>query len=121
MYSNTIFRQVFKTGSFFTPRTGTYLVSIVNFGSYAMATWTVNNFGRKPLLFWGHIGIAVAHALVGAFIMTGFDAGVVVMICVFMFIYANTTGPIAWVYSAETCTDIGLGVCLWTLWAVVFI
>ena len=43
------------------------------------------------------------------------------MICVFIFIYANTTGPIAWVYSAETCTDVGLGVCLLTLWAVVLL
>lgn len=121
MYSNTIFKQIFGPGSFFTPRTGTYVVSIANFASYGMATWTVKSFGRKPLLFWGHIGIAIAHALIGAFIITGFDFGVVMMICVFICIYANTTGPIAWVYLAETCTDIGIGVGLWTLWAVVFI
>lgn len=53
--------------------------------------------------------------------MIGNDEGIVVMICVFIFIYANTTGPIAWVYSAETCTDVGLGVCLLTLWAVVLL
>lgn len=70
---------------------------------------------------WGHVGIAVAHALIGVFILTGFDIGIMVMICVFIWIFANTTGPLAWVYSAETCTDIGLGVCLLTLWAVVLI
>jgi hypothetical protein len=86
-----------------------------------MATWVVPSFGRRPLLFWGHIGISIAHALIGAFILTGFDMGIVVMMCIFIWIYANTTGPIAWVYSAETCTDIGLGVCLLTLWAVVLI
>ena len=73
------------------------------------------------MLLWGHLGIAVAHALIGAFILIGNDEGIVVMICVFIFIYANTTGPIAWVYSAETCTDVGLGVCLLTLWAVVLL
>lgn len=86
-----------------------------------MATWTVKSFGRRPLLFYGHIGIAIAHALIGAFILTGFDIGIVIMMCIFIWLYANTTGPIAWVYSAETCTDIGLGVCLLTLWAVVLL
>lgn len=121
MYSNTIFKQVFAPGSFFTPRTGTYLISVANLFSYVVATWSVKTFGRKPLLFWGHIGIGFAHALIGVFIMTGFDFGVVIMICVFIFIYANSSGPIAWVYLAETCTDIGIGIGLWTLWAVVFI
>lgn len=113
--------RILPPGSNFTPRTGTYIISVVNLGSYIMATWTVKSFGRKPLLFWGHIGIALAHAAIATFILTGFDVGIIVMICVFIFLYANTTGPIAWVYSAETCTDIGLGVCLLTLWAVVLI
>lgn len=121
MYSNVILKQVFGPGSFFTPRTGTYLIGMVNLLSFAMATWTVKSFGRKPLLFWGHIGIGISHALIGAFILAGFDFGVVIMICVFIFIYANTSGPIAWVYLAETCTDIGIGLGLLTLWAVVFI
>jgi len=43
------------------------------------------------------------------------------MVCLFIFIYANTSGPVSWVYSAETCTDIGLGVCIWVLWLVVLI
>ncbi len=121
LYSNTLLKRVLAPGSFFTPRTGTYIISIVNLGSYIMATWTVSSFGRRPLLFWGHVGISIAHALIGVFILTGFDIGIVIMMCVFIWMYANTTGPIAWVYLAETCTDIGLGVGLLTLWAVVLI
>jgi len=105
----------------FTPRTGTYIIASSNLLAFVMAIWTIKSFGRRPLLLYGHIGIAIAHALIGWFIIIGFDIGIVAMICIFIWIYANTTGPIAWVYSAETCTDIGQGVCLFTLWAVVLI
>ena len=121
IYSNVLLNRILVPGSAFTPRTGTYIIAIANVCSFIVATWTVKTFGRKPLLFWGHLGIAVAHAMIGAFILTGFDMGILVMICVFIFVYANTTGTVAWVYSAETCTDIGLGVCLLTLWAVVLL
>lgn len=70
---------------------------------------------------WGHVGIAISHGLIGVFIITGFDIGILIMICVFIWVFANTTGPLSWVYCAETCTDIGIGVCLFTLWAVVLI
>lgn len=121
IYSNVLLNRILVPGSTFTPRTGTYLIAIANVAAFVVAIWTIQTFGRKPLLVWGHFGIAVAHALIGTFILIGFDIGIVVMICVFIFIYANSTGPIAWVYSAETCTDVGLGVCLLTLWAVVLV
>lgn len=89
--------------------------------AFIVATWTVSKFGRKPLQQWGYLGIGISHALIAVFILTGVDYGIIVMICVFIFIYANSTGPLAWVYCAETCTDIGLGVCLLTLWVVVLI
>lgn len=104
-----------------TPRSGTYIISVANLASYVMAIWTVQTFGRRPLLLWGHIGISLAHLMIGAFILTGNNIGILIMICLFIWLYANTTGPLAWVYSAETCTEIGLGVCLLTLWAVVLI
>lgn len=121
MYSNTIFKKIFRPDSFFTPRTGTYLISLANFASYALATITIKKFGRRPLLLLGHIGIGISHLLIGVFIITEMNIAVVIMICVFLLIYGNTTGPIAWVYLAETCTDIGIGVGLSTLWTVIFI
>ena len=39
----------------------------------------------------------------------------------FLFIYQNTSGPIAWMYAAETTADVAMGTCLLTLWGTVFI
>ena len=39
----------------------------------------------------------------------------------FVVLYMNTTGPMAWIYAAETTIDVGLGFCLGTLYMWVFI
>ena len=122
MYSTTILESILGTDSSgFTARQGTYLVGLVSMLSAIMAIWTVGVVGRKNLLLWGHVGIFLAHLLLGVFIIVGFDYGVLVMLCLFLIIYNNTTGPIAWIYAAETCCDISLGVCLQVLWGVVLL
>ena len=50
-----------------------------------------------------------------------FDWGVLVGICLFIIIYELTSGPVAWMYAAETCCDMALGICMYTLYLVVFI
>lgn len=122
MYSNTILESILGTGtSGFTARQGTYLLSIASLLSAFSAIWTVGVFGRKKLLLWGHASIFVTHLLIGVFTIVGLDYGVLVMMCLFLIIFNNTSGPIAWVYAAETCCDISLGICLQVLWGVVLI
>ena len=75
-----------------------------------ISVWTINRFGRRPLLLIGHTGIAISHFLIGIFIITKFNAGVLIMIGTFLIIYQNTSGPVSWAYATETCTDISLGV-----------
>jgi hypothetical protein len=86
-----------------------------------MAVWTVRKFGRRPLLIWGHAGICVCHLMIATFILESIDIGVLVMLCVFMLIYQNTSGPIAWIYAAETLTDVGLGVSLNVLYGTILV
>ena len=43
------------------------------------------------------------------------------MVMVFMLIFQNSSGPIAWIYCSETTIDAGMGVCLLTLWGTVFV
>ena len=43
------------------------------------------------------------------------------MICIFMVVYQNTTGLIAWVYETETMTDVGLGIALQLLYGVILV
>lgn len=65
--------------------------------------------------------MAVAHFACGMFNDNGNNTGVLVSIMAFLFVYQNTSGPIAWMYAAETTADVAMGTCLLTLWGVVFI
>ena len=44
------------------------------------------------------------------------NSGVVSMILLFLVVYQNTSGPVTWLYTAETTIDSALGICLLTLW-----
>jgi len=57
-----------------------------------------------------HFGIAVCSA-------KGWNFALIILINVFLLVYLTTSGPVAWIYSAETCTDSTLGVVIMTLWA----
>jgi hypothetical protein len=43
------------------------------------------------------------------------------MILLFLFAYQNSSGPLAWIYSAEVAVDSALGLLIFTLWMTVFI
>lgn len=119
LYSTTMFKEMHKGGGGIAPRTGTYIVGVFNVVGTACSILFVNNFGRKTLLIWGHILIAIVHAMVGYFNVEGNNNGVVAMIMVFLFVYGNTSGPLAWLYAAETVIDVAMGICLLTLWGTV--
>jgi len=105
-----------------TPRTGVYITGLVYmFSSIGACYYTVRKFGRRTLLIWGHILIVILHAFIGIFNNRGNNAGVLAMVLIFIFVYQNTSGPVTWVYAAETTTDAGLGIGLFTLWITVFI
>ena len=55
--------------------------------SSLMSTQVVKCFGRRTLVIWGHLGMAVTHALVGYFSANGVDLGVVIGILVFLIVY----------------------------------
>jgi hypothetical protein len=81
----------------------------------------VRTFGRRPLQVWGYLAMAICHTTIGAFSILQVDYGVLAMICVFILIYQNTSGPCAWVYTAETVVDVALGICIQVLWLTVFV
>lgn len=104
-----------------TPRQGTYLVGLANMLASMCSTQIVRYIGRRKLLIFGHLGIAVVHSLVGYFNTIGSDIGVLSMLLTFLFVYQNTSGIVCWIYCAETTIDAALGICLFTLWGTVFI
>jgi major inositol transporter-like SP family MFS transporter len=119
IFSNTILATITDGG--LSPRVGTAIIGFVNFASAASAFLVLQRIGRRPLLIWGHTGIAIAHFAIGVMTILAFDWGILVGICVFIIIYELTSGPVAWMYAAETCCDMSLGICMYTLYFVVFI
>ena len=97
------------------------MIAAVNIFSSFTSIFAVRWFGRRTLLLVGHTGIFIAYMLMGAFVITKFNYGVLVMICVFLFVYQNTSGQVGWLYAVETCCDISLGICLQALWGTVLL
>lgn len=94
--------------------------TIVNVGSTPLSFWTVEKFGRRPLLVYGALGMLICQFLVAIIGVTaGFNhthtladgttlannkAAVnaqVAFIAIFIFFFASTWGPGAWILIGE--------------------
>ena len=121
LYSNIIFADILGPDAKITPRQGTYIIAAVNFVASIASIATVRAFGRRPLLIFGHVGVAVCHGLLGLFIVSGHGLAVLITMCLFMIIYQNTCEPVGQVYVTEVCSDIALGISTQVLWLVIFV
>lgn len=67
-----------------------------------VAIYTVDSWGRKPLLITGTIGMAVGLSVLGISIYTG-QLGIVSLVAILVFVgsFALSMGPIVWVMLAE--------------------
>ncbi|KAJ2982021.1 hypothetical protein NUW58_g6540 [Xylaria curta] len=108
--------QYFKNSGIENPFTIQVITSVINVVSTLPGLYAVDKFGRRPLLFWGAIGMCVGHfivALLGT-LTTGQDefGNIVVynqaaqkasiaFIAVFIFFFASTWGPLCWVVTGE--------------------
>ena len=121
-YSNTILTNILgdaKTG--FNARQGSFIIAVISTLSTVAGIWTCRFIGRRTLLLWGHVGIAIAYFGVGLFTILEINYGVLGMMCFFLLAFWTTTGPVSWVYATETCCDTGHAACLLTLFGTVLI
>lgn len=117
IYSNTIFAEMAKRGSIsFSAKEGSYIVGTLSMIVSIIAPITVNNFGRKPLLFWGQFAMATSLSAVAVSYMYEHDILIIVFICVFISAFQLSQGPIAWMYAGEVAVDTGLGICVLALY-----
>ena len=63
------------------------MIATVNFGASFVSILTVRLLGRRPLLLFGHLAIAICHVFIGAFIILDVPYGVLLMTCLYMFLY----------------------------------
>ncbi|KAL2266748.1 hypothetical protein VTJ83DRAFT_6100 [Remersonia thermophila] len=98
--------------------------TIINVCSTPISFWTVERFGRRSILFWGALGMLICQFLVAVIGVTvGFnhtyaaptvaDPGrtlaqnvpavnaQIAFICIFIFFFASTWGPGAWILIGE--------------------
>ena len=104
---------IFYFGSNFFKSLGTiqnpFLISLittlVNVCSTPISFWSIERFGRRPLLIWGAFGMVVCQFIVA---ITGTVtstppalSSMIAFICIYIFFFASTWGPGAWVVIGE--------------------
>jgi sugar porter (SP) family MFS transporter len=105
---------IFYFGTTFFQQLGTiqnaFLISLVttlvNVCSTPVSFWTVERFGRRPLLIWGALGMLICEfivAIVGTCLPDNDNAAkaMIALICIYIFFFASTWGPGAWVVIGE--------------------
>lgn len=105
---------VFYFGTTFFKELGTiqnaFLISLittlVNVCSTPVSFWTIEKLGRRPLLIWGAFGMVVCQFIVAIVGVTDGQNVLAVraqiaFICIFIFFFASTWGPGAWVVIGE--------------------
>ena len=94
--------RIFESVSAGDPMLRTVIMGVVNISFTLVAVFTVDKFGRKPLLICGSVGMgigALSFALSNAFAWSGMFQIVSIMLYAACFMFS--WGPICWVLIAE--------------------
>ncbi len=98
--------KIFIKAGFETASSGllaTVMVGIVNFLGTIVSFLIIDRFGRKPLIYIGHIGMGISLTLTGIFFQSPTVGAVWILIPILAFVgfYSMSLGPVAWVIVAE--------------------
>ncbi|KAK4686344.1 MFS transporter, SP family, sugar:H+ symporter, partial [Tremellales sp. Uapishka_1] len=102
-YFGTTFFQ--SLGSISNPFLIGLITTLVNVCSTPISFYTIERYGRRPLLIWGALGMLVCEFIVGIIgVSTSSQTAVkvqIAFICIYIFFFASTWGPGAWVVIGE--------------------
>ncbi|GAB7354691.1 hypothetical protein MBLNU459_g5112t1 [Dothideomycetes sp. NU459] len=97
----------FKNAGFNNPFTITLITSCINVGSTFPGLYMVEKWGRRPLLLFGAAGMAACQFIVAG-VGTGepvtnkaAQSASVAFVCIYIFFFACSWGPCAWVVTGE--------------------
>ena len=80
----------------------TIIVGLVNLVFTVVAIFTVDKFGRKPLMIIGSVGMAVSMAALGfSFYSQNIGMGALIFMLIYTASFALSWGPVCWVLLAE--------------------
>ncbi|KAH6652475.1 high-affinity glucose transporter [Truncatella angustata] len=92
------------------------ITSCINVVSTLPGLWGIDKIGRRPLLLWGAVGMCVSQFIVAMLgtLTTGQDSAgntivynqpaqkaSIAFVCIYIFFFASTWGPLAWVVTGE--------------------
>ncbi|KAF3353833.1 hypothetical protein VdG1_04562 [Verticillium dahliae VDG1] len=92
------------------------ITSAINVASTIPGMYAVDKWGRRPLLLWGAIGMCISQLIVAVsgtvssgqhengeiFVKSlGGQRAAVSFVCIYIFFFASTWGPLAWVVTGE--------------------
>ncbi|KAJ9490736.1 hypothetical protein VN97_g2518 [Penicillium thymicola] len=83
----------------------TLITSIINVVSTFPGLYMVEKWGRRPLLMFGAVGMCVSQLIV-AIVGTAINSEVsnkvlIAFVCIYIFFFACSWGPVAWVVTGE--------------------
>jgi MFS family permease len=105
-YFGTVFFT--QLGSIKNPFLISLITTLVNVCSTPISFWTIERFGRRPLLIYGALGMLTCQfitAIIGTCVGTDNQAAtsaMIAFICLAIAFFASTWGPTAWVVIGET-------------------
>ncbi|KAH8695264.1 putative xylose transporter [Talaromyces proteolyticus] len=104
-YSSSFFENNDMGNAF----TVTLLTNIVNVVSTIPGLWMVEKWGRRPLLLFGAIGMAISQIIVATIGTTlsgrdSADKASLAFVCIYIFFFACSWGPTVWVVPGEIFT-----------------
>lgn len=80
----------------------TIVVGVINMLFTVLAIFTVDKFGRKPLMIIGAVGMAIAMFALGTtFYMENVGMAALIFMLIYVAAFAMSWGPVAWVLLAE--------------------
>lgn len=103
-YYSTVFLK--SLGTIKNPFLMSLIFTLINVCSTPISFWTVERFGRRTILIYGALGMLVCEFIVGA-VGTALPHNMsavrclIAFICIYIFFFASTWGPGAWVVIGE--------------------
>ena len=99
-YAGNIFRNMGYSND--SSMIKTILVGLVNLSFTVVAIFTVDRFGRKPLMIIGGVGMAVSMIALGfAFYFNKVGLGALIFMLTYTAAFAMSWGPVTWVLLSE--------------------
>lgn len=105
-YFGTRFFQ--QLGTISDPFLISLITTLVNVCATPISFWTIERFGRRPLLIYGGMGMLTSQflvAIIGSAVPASNQAAtsaMIAFICLAIAFFASTWGPTAWVVIGET-------------------